>query len=440
MRKKFRFKDFLWNKKDMLPGEYGYARIGFTIDAVCDGAAAAWLSPLVALLTWLGMKEAPISFVVSLASAAGLLQLFIPSLTGKRTHKKPFIFLMRLLSRPVMALAFCLPFIIGRNLSAAVCIAVVYFITSVFTNFYTPLQQIWFMDCAKWGGGVGKYFGAKDGICNVGRMLSYLVSAIITSTFIGEQEGYAYLSFGVLAFIMAVFALTAIFFIKEPPIPHEEKKQKVNVLATAKEMFANPKIRRFLLYIFVFTFAHNFTGVVMGVYQIQRLHLTVSFLSILTVGDLIIESIMAPIWGRFSTKLGMRRLLMISILLIGSSFIPYIFATRENAKLIAAISVFISAMGFSAYGFSSFSYMFEVYPEANRSAYMVCGNTMSSVFTYGVSLLGTFCLAVFGGFTFTIGRFSGSIITIILMITVLGEYLSVYVLHRAKRDEVKKVA
>lgn len=440
MRKKFRFKDFLWNKKDMLPGEYGYARIGFTIDAVCDGAAAAWLSPLVALLTWLGMKEAPISFVVSLASAAGLLQLFIPSLTGKRTHKKPFIFLMRLLSRPVMALAFCLPFIIGRNLSAAVCIAVVYFITSVFTNFYTPLQQIWFMDCAKWGGGVGKYFGAKDGICNVGRMLSYLVSAIITSTFIGEQEGYAYLSFGVLALIMAVFALTAIFFIKEPPIPHEEKKQKVNVLATAKEMFANPKIRRFLLYSFTFTFAHNFTGVVMGVYQIQRLHLTVSFLSILTVGDLIIESIMAPIWGRFSTKLGMRRLLMISILLIGSSFIPYIFATRENAQLIAAISVFISAMGFSAYGFSSFSYMFEVYPEANRSAYMVCGNTMSSVFTYGVSLLGTFCLAVFGGFTFTIGRFSGSIITIILMITVLGEYLSVYVLHRAKRDEVKKVA
>ncbi len=434
MRRKFRFKDFLWNKKDMLPGEYGYARIGFTIDAVCDGAAASWLSPLVALLTWLGMKEAPISFVASLASAAGLLQLFIPSLTGNRTHKKPFIFLMRLLSRPVMAFAFCLPFIIGRNMTAAVLIAVIYFLTSVATNFYNPLQQIWFMDCAKWGGGVGKYFGAKDGIYNVGRMLSYLVAAIVTSTFVGEREGFAYLTFGVLALIMVVFALTSIFFIKEPPVPHEEKKQKVNILATAKEMFASPKIRRFLCYNFVFTFAHNFTGVVMGVYQIQRLGLTVSFLSILTVGDLIIESIMAPIWGRVSTKLGMRRVLMISVLLIGSSFIPYIFATPDNAQTVAAISVFISAMGFSAYGFASFGYMFEVYPEANRSSYMVCGNTMSSVFTYGVSLLGTFCLAVAGAFTFTIGSFTGSIITIILTVTVLGEYLSVYILHRAKKD------
>jgi len=431
-------KDYLWNNKEMKPKEYTFSRIGFTIDSACDSAAAAWLTYLVGLLTWLGMDEAPTSFVVSLTSAAGLLQLFIPRLTGNKKHKKPFIFVNRLLSRPLMAIAFILPFITGRNMLTAVLVAVFYFVTSVTTNLYTPLYQIWLMDCSKWGGGVGRFFGIKDGIVNVVRLLAYLVAAFITAKFVGETEGYGYLSFGLLALLMVLIALPTLFFIKEPPVEHKPK-EKVNLLAVTKEMFATPKIRRYLSYSFIFSPFHSFTNVIFGVMQIQRLKLGLSFLSILTVFDLVIESVMAPVWGRISDKIGMRRVLMCGVTLIAASFLPYLFGTPANAQAIAVISVIISSLGYSAFGFSSFAYMFETYPEENRSSYMVCANTISSFLTYGASLLATFFLAIGKNFSLSLGFVNLNIFSIILLITFLGEMLSVYMLHRARKDSAEAI-
>lgn len=401
-----KIKELFFNREEMSEKELNFAKRGFIVDAVCENCSANWLgsSYFVALLAFLGASEATSSFIVSLNLIGAAFAIFYPYIINRVGFKKPIVYASRIFMRPLLAMVFFFPLIFGKNPALIVACAICYFIYHMAANICSPPQTIWTMDCVKKGGASGKYFGIKDGITFVVLAAAFLVAAYVTKTFSGELEVYSYLILGTMAFVAAFISFVVLFFTKEPYVKHEPKR--INLIREFKDMFLSKQFRGYLVFCLVFDVGNQIANLICSIFLVQRVGISLEFLSYKTVADLILRALLSVAFGRLGDKIGMKRVLRICIAAWAINWVIYGFMNQGNAYVMIIITILLSAITNGGYGLSKNIYLFESMPEEKKDTFIVCINTLLFAVSYILSLFVTFYLANTASFKLNLGGFA----------------------------------
>lgn len=389
-----KFKDLMFNKKELSDKDVSFAKTGFIVVSVCEYATANWLGGayLVGLFAYLGASEAMSSFIISLGTLAATLQILLPYLMKSTSYNKPATLLFRFTVRFCSVLIFFFPFIFGKGNISILLAGILYFIYSVANYMIASPFNIWQMRAVSQKGGIGKYFGIKEGIVNISLVVTFAVGAWITSVFTGDIEKYSYLIFATLAGVCSIIELVFLFFTKEPYEENTSKKVP-NLLKIMVNIFRDKTIREYSIYYILFTVSNQLVSTIYNIYLVQRLGLPMDIISYRLMADLVIRSIFAVIYGRMADKIGMKEVLITSLIFMSSHYLLHIFITPESLTAILIITVLTSALAWGGFGLSNYNFMFMRLPKENQSEYMVCLNTLSLGISYLVSLGATYFLA-----------------------------------------------
>lgn len=428
-----KLKSLFFNNSELSEKDYTIARSIYIVDGVCVNFIANLISGsyLAALLAFFNISEATSSFIISLGLAAGMVQLFSAKISSKFRHKKPFIYFCRFFERMPMAIIFLLPLFVKGNPSLAFLIGTVYFLSMSLANLHTPAYNSWFMRTISVGGSVGKYCGKKDGITNVGLILTFFICAQIAKHFTGEKEIFCYPILGTVALCIWIIDMISLIFIKEAPetVPEESPK----ILSSIKDCLSSKQFRPFFRFNLIFTIGNYMLSSLISVFCVQRLHMSLEFLSYVTMGDLVLRSVLCFFAGKIADKVGMRKLLIFSVIFLATNHIIHAFMTPSNAVTLKIISVIFCAVGNATYCVSQFNYMFECMPVSKRTAFMSASNTIVIALGYIATLFTTFVLSVAKGFELTIFGFNFSEMNLLILLAALIMYISAFTLIRLKK-------
>ena len=381
------FKDCFYNTKEMTEKDYSYAKVGFTIDYAMSMGAYSLVSGsyFAGLLAYIGASEALSTFIMSFSLIGGFLQILVPLLTKNMKFAKPYVVICKCLDRLPMSLMFFTPIIFGKGM-ASVAVTMVFAATAfICTYFMTPVHSDWLMKCLDGRSGKGKFYGIREAVYNTCMIIMSLIAAKITGTFTGESEVYSYIWLGGIAFAMWLVMMVANIFIKEPYRVSENKeneqpenqKEQNGILEGLKIVFTYKKLRPYLTYGILYYFGLFLMDSLVNVMCVQRMKISLELLSYFTMGDFIIRTVLAPVFGKMIDKNGVRKILFAGIVLTAVSYILHAFMNPGNAVCLKIISRFIGSIGGATLGASLFVFQMESLPKEKRASCLAC---LSSVF------------------------------------------------------------
>lgn len=419
-----KLKNLIINDQELSEKDYTIARGIFIVDGACTNFIANLIggSYLAALLAYFNINEATSSFIISLGLLAGVSQLFSAKVSSKFRHKKPFLYFARAFERLPMAVIFLFPLFFKGGRSITPIIGTVYFLSMCLANLHTPTYNSFFMRTVSVGGSIGKYCGKKDGIANAVLILTFFICALVTKTFTGEKEIFCYPLLGTIAICVWVVQMISWLFLKEAP--DNSPEEEVKIFSALKECLTSKQFRPYFRYNLIYTLANYMLSAIISIFSIQRLHLSLEFLSYLTMGDLILRSILCIPAGKIADKIGMRKTLIFGILCISTNYIIHAFMTVENAVTLKIISAILSSFGCATFSLASFNFMFECMPKSKSTAFMSASSFIVVAVGYLGSLFTTFILSVANGFSATIFNFTFTEMHLLIMLASFIMYIS----------------
>ncbi len=185
-----------------------------------------------------------------------------------------------------------------------------------------------------------------------------------------------------IGFVLALLEIAAFLRIEETPAeqPARAPRQQAGLGAKLRHswqvMKGYPGYWRFAAASLTFYFGWMMGGPLFTKYQVQELHTTSTWVSIISVCSTIGSVLVYPIWARLSERYGNKRLLIFSTM--GMAFTPVFYAISTQPWMLAALSVVV---GFATAGtlLMLFNGLLEVSPEQDRTQYIAYHNTATGV-------------------------------------------------------------
>lgn len=396
--------NYFVNKNEMSERDYSISKIAFIGDeAFAVGVAQFITAPhLAGLLKELGASEAMSNFILSLNLPAGLIQLLIPLFIGKVVFKKPFIYYCRFFDKLPLILTFFVPLIFGRGMASVVAIGILLLLSYIHGQIMIPFRNDLFMQCASDGNGIGKFCGIKDSVANITAGLSAFLAGTITTWFVKDGDIVGYSRLASIALVFWFLGMISLFFVKEPYNPSREKERSENLKKVFTRMLKDQKFRPYVKFILIYNFGANLVASLTNVMSVQRMGISLSFMTYSAMACLVIMTVCAPIFGKISDKAGHKKILALSIVLIALTHLCHAFMTPENAIVLKVIGVVLSGVGSAALGAPLFSFLYQSLPETGRASYMSCISALTLAVSYVASIITTFVLGMFEGFYITL--------------------------------------
>lgn len=214
------------------------------------------------------------------------------------------------------------------------------------------------------------------GFCGV---VASLVAGLIMDR-LSFPSGFQIMFFA--GFVLAMLEVTAFLRIEETPaapqalVPRDRVSLSTRLKHTWQVMRGYPAYWRFAAASLVFHFGWQMGGPLFTKYQVQELHATSSWVSIISVCSTVGSVLAYPLWARLSERYGNKRLLIFSTL--GMALTPVFYAISSQPWMLAALSILV---GISTAGtlLLLFNGLLEVSPEQNRTQYIAYHNTATNV-------------------------------------------------------------
>ena len=429
------FKKHFLNNSELSKKDYTRDRAIFIIDASVEEFVGNILggSYLASLLAFFCINEAKSNFILSLSTAAGLAQIFAPRIFQNFTHKKPLIYICRFFSRMPMALVFLFSLFLKGMPNIAFITSAVYFISLCLAYLLNPPYNTLLMNTISFGGGVGRYCGKKDAITNGVLIIAFFMCALVTKNFNGNTKYMVYIIFGAVSLFLWIIQMGSLFFLKEMPMPEPEEKAKI--FSGIIDCIRSKKFRPFFIYNIINSTAAYMLASLVSIFCVQRLHMSLEFLSFVTMADLILRSVLCLLAGRLADKTGMRKLCIYGTVFVSTNYFIHIFMNSGNAMYLKCAASFFSALGYAFQVLASYNYMFECLPKNKGTAFMASSNTISIAVGYAASLFSTFVISAANGFSLKIFGFVFSEMHLLILFASIIMFSGALFLSRQKDKE-----
>jgi MFS family permease len=230
--------------------------------------------------------------------------------------------------------------------------------------------------------GRGRYFGSRNLIMGITGMLAILLAGeLITRA--GSPHGYQ-IALG-LAFALGMISTYSFGQLQDPrgkaPIPVEGS---LSLRALLQDIKGHPAFLALSLAMVMWNFSVNIAGPFFNVYMVQNLKFTASMVGITSVVSTVAGLIVQRRIGRLSDRLGSRKVMLISMLII--PIVPAVWVFITQFWQVMVLNSF-SGMAWGVFNLVSFNFLLSLTPVAQRARY-------SAIF----QLLVTLALAVGAAF------------------------------------------
>lgn len=185
-----------------------------------------------------------------------------------------------------------------------------------------------------------------------------------------------------IGFVLALLEIAAFLRIEEKPgelktrTPREKISLPTRLKRSWRMMRGYPAYWRFAAASLTFHFGWQMAGPLFAKYQVQELHVTSSWVSVISVCSTVGSVLAYPVWAKLSERYGNKRLLSFSTL--GMALTPVFYAISTQPWMLAALSIVV---GISTAGtlLLLFNGLLEVSPEQNRTQYIAYHNTATGI-------------------------------------------------------------
>ncbi len=326
------------------------------------------------------LGEGSVGLIFTLASLASIgLLLYLPEVLRKVGNYK---FILTTIAASAISL---LTLSIFKNVWVAIPIFILYFaINNVFVFIMDELVEIFSRN-----GGIGKLRGFYLSILSVAWVLAQIFSGKILNSF----------SFQVLYFIafeiMAVLFLVCFFYLKNLPDP---KYDKAPMWATVKIFFKNKNLTRAYAINFLLQFFFSWMVIYSPIYLNAHLGFTwkeISFILMIMLTPFVFMPI--PL-GKYSDKVGEKKMMMLGFALTSLSTLSLFFITSHSVW-VWALALFITRLGASTIEIMSDVYFFKHITPENDEFIGVYRNTSPVAYIIG-PLIATLLISILPAFNF----------------------------------------
>ena len=386
----------------LTPRDHGRGKWGLVITEAlhCMGANFLGGTYLAAIMLWLGISASRIALVLSFSSFAGLTMGLAPYIGPRIKRVKLFLLIGVFFQSIPLACVFFLPLLPAEVRNAGFpLIMVAYFLFCVVGNVISPAYAEVREVYAEYDGRTERYYGLNAVLSNGAAVLTFLALTVLCSTFDGEREKILYPVLGGLALFAFVLRLLLItLLVRQPIMP--SVKNPGNVFRVLWEMLTSRRFRPYLIYAAFVTAAGAVSGGIDGVFYVDRMGLSLSFISLTLMVSVTGRMVIAPLWARFGERIGSTRGLGFACFLCSWSYLLNVAATPDNAVALRWAAQIIAIFGFSGTGVLAVPVQYRCMPEDKHYAFISFVAVFASMISYPVGLLVSGIIKWTDGWTF----------------------------------------
>lgn len=405
--------------------EYKMSRVCYTVSdsAVQTIAQLAGGTFLVALLSYVGVSDANIGVITSLASLAALSQLFTLNFTNRLKKYKFFVCLVAQF-RFLLAFIYFIPFLPISNQKRVWMVVGFYLIAQIFVQIGTPATQDWIASLVP-SRLRGKYFSIKDTVAIFVTSSTMLLAGVVLDFYKKKDILSGFLILGCFIFILVVINIVALTKMKEPKISFLNKdgkemhgalakkakkeiisEKKVSQLLEYKQSIKSIRFRKVLFLNLLWMTSFYIASPFIATYQIKELNLPYTFIMVVNFGTSLLRMLLTLRMGKFGDRYGMAKVLKYAFAALGVQYLILAFTIPGNAYAMTIIGALCSAAAWSFIGIGMFGIQLEFLERDKRIMQLTLMSAISGVYGFFVSWVGAKILTALQRIEISIGTVS----------------------------------
>lgn len=357
------------------------------------------------LMTNIGVSDANIGVIISLASLAAVSQLLTMGLTN-RLKKYKLLVCFTASARILLSFIFFIPLLpitdaqkmwllIGCFLTAQVC-----------AQIGGPAASDWIASLvpAKLR---GRYLSIKDSSVVLSVSVALLIAGGILDFFKSRNIIIAFIIIGIIIFLLVVISTTAFSCMKEPRLAdtdalgremhgHLAKKNNaeqnsgrhISLPAELKAALLSPKFRAVFFLNIMWMNCAYISAQFNASYQIKELNLSYTFLMVIGFISNLLRIYITPKIGRYGDYYGMARVLKYFILTLGIQYLLLAFTVPGNAYIMTVILSPVGAVAYSFIGIGLFGIQLDLINRERRMIQLTLVSSLGGLYGFAVCALG----------------------------------------------------
>lgn len=387
--------------------EYKMSRAYFTIgdSAVQTIVQLAGGTFLVALLSHVGVSDANIGVITSLASLAALSQLLTLNLTKSLKKFKFFVFIIAQF-RFLLAFIYFVPFLPMSNQKQVWVVVGFYLAAQIFVQIGTPATQDWIASLVP-SRLRGKYFSIKDTVAIFITSFTMLLAGVVLDFYKKRNIEDGFLIVGSIIFVLVIIHIFSITMMKEPKLSllnkdgkemhgtlaKKAKKEVVlekptSQLLEYKKAFESKRFRKVIVLNLLWMTSFYIACPFIATYQIKELNLPYTFLMLVNFGSCLFRMFLTLRMGKLGDRYGMARMLKYAFAALGIQYLILVLTVPGNAYGMTIIGALFSAAAWSFIGIGMFGIQLELLDRDKRITQLTLVSSISGVFGFFISWVG----------------------------------------------------
>lgn len=387
--------------------DFKKSRICYTVSdsAVQTIAQLAGGTFLATLLAYIGVSDANIGVITSLASFAALSQLFAMGFT-KRLKKCKLFVCFTALQRIFLAFIYFVPFLPITTAGRITIVVISYFMAQVFAQIGTPATQDWLASLVP-SRLRGRYLSIKDSVAVFVVAITMLLAGAILDKLKKDNILLAFTIIGIMIAVLVMINVISLSIMKEPKLSYintagkemhgtlAKKAKEAIPLVKQESLITEFKIafgsRRFrlafllnCLWMTSFYIAAPFNAS----YQIKELGLSYTFIMVVGFVSNLYRISITPRIGRLGDRYGMARVLKHALLSLGIYYVLMAFTIPKNAYAMIVIGAIFSATAWSFIGIGLFGIQLDFLSRDRRMPQLTILLSISGAYGFFISLAG----------------------------------------------------
>ena len=334
----------------------------------------------------LGANDFVYSIIMAMPVIGAIVQVFISYMMVNSGKRKALFIIAGFIHRPIWFIIAFIPFILHPDKTRAGIIVITVFIavSSVANSIATMAFNCW-MGSLVPAEIKGRFFSRRTMIYTITGGIAALVCGLLLDKIQGFT-GYAVVF--IIAAVMGTADIVMFFWIKDPPMQIEVKKQAFGKLFT--EPFMNKNYLRYMLFVAFWYFSVNIAGPFFNVFMIEELKMNFLIISLFTqVAANFTTILFIRFWGRLADKYGSKPVMSLCCCILFALPLVWLFVTPETTWVILIIN-FLSGIFWPGFEMTALNQSIWLAPEKNRSIYI-------ANYTLVIMLIGTAAAFLCGG-------------------------------------------
>lgn len=360
---------------------------------------------IVTLMSYVGISDANIGILTSLASLAAVFQLMTMRFVNKLPKYK-FYVCFTVLQKLVFSLIYFIPLFTLSNRAKMIWVVLGYFYAQICTQIGTPASQDWIASLVP-SRLRGRYFAIKDSVAVFIVASVMLIAGIILDYFKNGHLTTGFVLIGIMIAILVIINLVAFSFMKEPrlSLTNEDGYEMHGTLAKRAKTLHKNDFNDSMMSELKFAFGNRYFRKALGLnclwmtsfyiaapfnssYQIKELTLPYTFIMIIGFCSNLFRIYISPKVGRLADRFGMAKVFKYSLLGLLLNYFLTACSLPNNAYIMIPIAAFFSACGWSFIGIGLFGIQLEFLDEKKRMIQLSLISSISGVYGFLISYLG----------------------------------------------------